>query len=1029
MNYNENILELTALERLAWLGYEIKSWPELESQRWWYDNVILSDFFRSSLQQVNPTASQDSIDEVVKKIERLSWTQLLSINQQFHKYLTDGVDVQIKKEDGTVGTQKIKLIDQTIIKNNHFLAVNQLTITKWNHQRRTDIILYINGLPLVVIELKNLVDENTTIQNAYNQIQTYKSQIEQLFYTNAFCIISDGLEAKMWTLTSSIDRYMSWKTPDGKKEWSMVRQLENMVYGALKPSILIDLILNYTIFQTDGEKITKILWAYHQYFAVQKAVDSTIGAVQQKTKKAWVVRHTQWSGKSLTMVFYAGQIIQKLNNPTLVVITDRNDLDDQLFGTFSLSKDLLRQTPQQAKDAGDLKKLLAVASGGVIFTTVQKFSTDDDQGQYPLLTDRSNVVIIADEAHRTQYGLKAKVDKDDGQISYGFAKYLRDALPNASFIGFTGTPIEFTDKNTKATFGDYIDVYDIAQAVQDWATVPIYYEARLAKINLIESERPTLDADFEEVTESEEMGKKEKLKSRRARLEAMVGTEKRLQLIAQDIVNHFENRCAVQDGKGMIVSMSRRICVELYAQIIKLRPEWHSDDDTKGVIKVVMTWSASDPENFQPHVRTKQARDDLAKRMKNINDPLKLVIVRDMWLTGFDVPSMHTMYIDKPMQGHWLMQAIARVNRVYKDKQAGLIVDYLGIATQLKEALSYYTQGGDKKDATIPQEQAISVMHEKYEVVQNLYHGFDYKKYFTVTPTQRSDVIASAMEHVLTLDDGVKRYVKAVTELSHAFSIAIPADEALAIRDDVAFFMAIKACFVKLDDSTERSDGKTRGDYDHAIKQLISGAVTSDEVLDVFKVAWIDKPDLSILSDEFLEEVKGMKHKNLAFELLRKLLNNKIRSMQKKNLVMSRSFAEMLEMTIRKYQNRTLESAEIIAELIELAKKIQTDQQKWIELGLTDEEIAFYDALAKNESAVKEMGDETLREMARELVKLVRENTSIDRTIKEDVQAKLLFYIKRLLKKYKYPPDLQERATETILRQAKLTAEEVANDL
>lgn len=1029
MNYNENILELTTLERLTWLGYEIKSWPELETQRWWYDNVMLLDFFRSSLSKINPTATADTIDEVVKKIERLSGTQLLTINQQFHKYLTDGVDVQIKKTDGSVGTQKIKIVDKDTITNNHFLAVNQLTITRGNHQRRTDIILYINGLPLVVIELKNLIDENTTIQNAYNQIQTYKAQIEQLFYTNAFCIISDGLEAKMGTLTSSIDRYMSWKTPDGKKEWSVVRQLENMVYGALKPSVLIDLILNYTIFQTDGEKITKILWAYHQYFAVQKAIDSTISAVEQKTKKAWVVRHTQGSGKSLTMVFYAGQIIQKLNNPTLVIITDRNDLDDQLFGTFSLSKDLLRQTPQQAKDADDLKKLLAVASGGVIFTTVQKFSTDDDQGQYPLLTDRSNVVIIADEAHRTQYGLKAKTSKENTNISYGFAKYLRDALPNASFIGFTGTPIEFTDKNTKATFGDYIDVYDISQAVQDGATVPIYYEARLAKINLIESERPTLDADFEEVTESEEMGKKEKLKSRRARLEAMVGTEKRLQLIAQDIVNHFENRCAVQDGKWMIVSMSRRICVELYAQIIKLRPDWHSDDDTKWVIKVVMTWSASDPANFQPHVRTKQSRDDLAKRMKNINDPLKLVIVRDMWLTGFDVPSMHTMYLDKPMQGHGLMQAIARVNRVYKDKQAGLIVDYLGLATQLKEALSYYTQDWNKKEATIPQEQAISVMHEKYEVVQDLYHGFDYKKYFTVAPTQRSDVIASAMEHVLSLDNGVKRYMKAVTELSYAFSIAIPADEALAIRDDVAFFMAIKACFAKLDDSTEQSHGKAKTDYDHAIKQLISGAVTSDEVLDIFKVAWIDKPDLSILSDEFLEEVKGMKHKNLAFELLRKLLNNKIRLLQKKNLIMARSFADMLEMTIRKYQNRTLESAEIINELIEIAKRIQTDQQKWVDLWLSDEEIAFYDALAKNESAVKEMGDETLREMARELVRLVRENTSIDWTIKEDVQARLLFYIKRLLKKYKYPPDLQEWATETILKQARLTAEEVVNEM
>jgi type I restriction enzyme, R subunit len=580
MNYTENILELTVLERLAGMWYDVMTWPDLELQRWWYDVVILSDFLRASLQKINPMASSSTIDEVVKKLERLWGIQLITTNQQFHHFLTDGIDVQIKLEDGSVGTQKIKIIDSQTISNNHFLAVNQLAITRGNSQRRTDILLYINGLPLVVIELKNLVDENTTIQSAYNQIQTYKKNIEQLFYTNAFCIISDGLEAKMGTITSSIDRYMSWKSVDGVTTWSHVRQLENMVYGSLKPSVLIDLILHYTIFHTDGEKTIKILWAYHQYFAVQKAMTSTFSAVHDHTRKAWVVRHTQGSGKSLTMVFYAGQIIQKLDNPTLLVITDRNDLDDQLFATFALSKDLLRQTPQQAKDADDLKKLLAVASGWVIFTTVQKFMTDDESGKYPLLTDRSNVVVIADEAHRTQYGFKAKIDKDDGAISYGFAKYLRDALPNASFIWFTGTPISLKDKDTKAVFGECIDTYDITQAVQDGATVPIYYEARLAKINLIESERPTIDSEFEELTEIEEMGKKEKLKSKWARLEAMVWTDKRLKLIALDIVTHFENRCAVQDGKGMIVGMSRRICVDLYNEIVKLRPERHSDDDT-----------------------------------------------------------------------------------------------------------------------------------------------------------------------------------------------------------------------------------------------------------------------------------------------------------------------------------------------------------------------------------------------------------------------------------------------------------------
>lgn len=1034
-NYNESHLEVTTLEWLHNLGYQIiygndiapdSSTPARAS----YGDVLLVHRLRDALVKINPKAPTEAIDETVKKISTLTGTKLVTTNKEFQKMLTDGVDIQIRKADGSVGTEKIRLIDKNNV-HNDFVAVNQFTIVQGNYNRRPDIIIFVNGLPLVVLELKNMIDDKTDIKKAYNQIQNYKNQIEPLFYYNSFCVISDGLDAKMGTITSNWDRFMSWKSVDGKELWSKVRNLETMIHGVFEKSRFIDLILNYITFVTDGEETYKIMSAYHQFFAVQKAVESTTHAVTDKTKKVGVVWHTQWSWKSLTMVFYAWKVIQNLNNPTLLVITDRNDLDDQLFSTFSKSKDLLRQNPQQAKDRDDLRRLLSVASWGVVFTTIQKFTTEDGENEYPLLSDRSNIIVIADEAHRTQYGFKAKIDKNDGELSYGFAKYLRDWLPNASFIGFTGTPIEFTDKNTKAIFGDYIDVYDISQAVEDGATVPIYYEARLAKINLKEEERPLLDWKLEEVTEWEEMNQKEKLKSRWARLEAMVGTDKRLSLVAKDIINHFENRQSVMDGKAMIVCMSRRICVDLYNKIIELRPQWHNDDEKKGMIKVVMTWSSADPEKFQPHVRNKQQRDALALRMKDTKDELKLVIVRDMWLTGFDVPCMHTMYLDKPMQGHGLMQAIARVNRVYKDKQAWLIVDYLGIATQLKEALSYYTQDGNKKDATIPQEQAIAVMHEKYEVVKNMYHGFAYEHYLKASPTEKTEILSSAMEFILNMerdsDESKKRYIKAVTELTYAFSIAMPSDEALRIREDIAFFQAIKAGLTKFE---VNEDGKkSESDYEDAIKQIVSWAVTSNEVIDVFKVAGIDKPDISILSNEFLEEVKGMKHQNLAFELLRKLLNDNIRSLTRKNLVKSRSFADMLEATIKKYQNRTIESAEIIAELIELAKKIQAETQKGNDLWLTDEELAFYDALANNESAVKELWDETLRDMARELFKLVKENTSIDWTMKADVQAKLRVYIKRLLKKYKYPPDFEEQATETILKQAELSSEGVVNEI
>lgn len=1025
--YNENTLELTALDWLANQGYEVLHWPEIDPDsanplRADYDEVVLKWVLREQILRINDWITDEIAWEAVKQIITISHPNLVESNHIFHRFLTDWIDVPYRRNDGSEATFKVRLVDTKNLENNRFMAVNQFSI-RGKKTRRPDILVFINGLPVSVFELKNPADENTTIAGAYNQLQTYKNDISDLFFYNEILVISDGTEAKMWSLTANMDRFMSWKSVDGEDKCSRVRQLECLIKWAFDRSRLIDLIFNFTLFQTDGDNTFKILSAYHQYFAVNKAVKSTLQAVESWDKKWGVVWHTQWSGKSFSMVFYAGAIIKKLDNPTILVITDRNDLDDQLFSNFSKSSELFRQTPKQAKNRDDLMELLNVSSGWVVFTTIQKFSIWD-MDEYPVLSERKNIIVVADEAHRTQYGFSAKI-KDD-KISYWFAKYLRDWLPNATFIGFTGTPIEFTDKNTKAVFGDYVDVYDIAQAVEDKATVPIYYEARLANINIDESKRPKLDHDFEEITEWEEETSKEKLKSKWARLEAMVWSEERLELVARDIVSHFENRNEAIEGKAMIVCMSRRISVDLYDQIIKIRPEWHNDDDKKWVIKVVMTGSASDPENFQAHIRSKQARDEMALRMKDTKDELKLVVVRDMWLTGFDVPNMHTMYIDKPMKWHNLMQAIARVNRIYKDKQAGLIVDYLGIAYELKEALSYYTASWEQRDATIPIEQAINVMLEKYRVVADMFHNFDYKSYFSWTPAERTEIFSSALELVLSMEDGKKRYKEAVTALSYAFSIAMPSKKAEDIRDDVWFFQAIKAWIMKLETSGGWDvEKKSKDEYSQAIKQIVSWAVKSAEIIDLFKFAWLETPDLSILSEEFLEDVKWMKHKNLAFELLKKLINNQIKSLTKKNLIKSRSFVDMLDATIKKYQNRNIESAEVIAELVELAKKIKKEQEVGWDLWLNENEVAFYDALSDNESAKEMLWDETLKAMARELVQLIRNNTTIDWTKKENVQARLRVAIKRLLKKYDYPPDKQEKAIEIVMKQAKLWCEEI----
>lgn len=1026
--YTENTLEITTLDRLAEQDYEILHWPDIDPDstlpyRQDYDEVILSHVLKDALIRINTSIPEDAINEAIKQLLIISHPKLVESNHIFHKYLIEGINVPYSKENGEQGTHIVKLVDKDKMANNSFLAVNQFTI-RGRKTRRPDIVVFLNGLPIAVMELKNPTDQRATIRGAYNQIQTYKDNVENLFFYNEIIVLSDGTEAKTGSLTAGMDRFMSWKSADGENKCSQVRQLECLIKWMFSKERLMDLIFNFTFFQTDNGDTVKILAAYHQYFAVKKAISSSMIAVNGD-KKWWVVWHTQWSGKSFSMVLYTGLIIQNLNNPTIVMITDRNDLDDQLFGTFTKSSELLRQMPIQAKNRNHLMELLKVASGWVVFTTIQKFSSENSL-EYPQLSDRDNIIVIADEAHRTQYWFKAKITKD--KIKYGFAKYIRDALPNATFLWFTGTPIEFTDKNTKTVFGDYIDIYDITQAVEDKATVPIYYEARLAQIKLDEQEKPKIDGEVEEVTEWEEIETKEKLKSKWAQLEAMVGTEKRLALVANDIITHYEKRTDTIEGKAMIVCMSRRIAVELYDQIIKIRPERHNEDDTKWKIKVVMTWSASDPANWQKHVRNKKERDDISKRMKDVNDELKIVIVRDMWLTGFDVPNMHTMYIDKPMKWHNLMQAIARVNRIYKDKQAGLVVDYLGIAYDLKKALSYYTDTGEEREAAVPMEEAIAAMMEKYEIIKDMFHWYDYKKYFSGTPAEKTEIFAWAMEHILQHNETKSRFTKAVTELTHTFSIATPSPESEEIRDDVWFFQAIKAGIAKLGTSGGWDDKRKSTDhYSNAIKQIVSKAVQSEDVMDLFSLAGIDKPDISILSDEFLDEVKWMKHKNLALELLKKIVNDEIRTYTRTNLIKSRSFAEMLEKTIARYQNRSIESAQVIAELIELAKKIKQEKDSGTELWLNEAEVAFYDALADNESAKEVLWDETLKEMARELFDVINKNWSIDWTKKENVQAKLRVAIKRLLKKYKYPPDKQEKAIKTVMKQAKLSCEEKVN--
>ena len=1066
----ESQIESFAIQLFEQLGYKPLYGPDIAPDgpnplRVSLEEVVLKESLHKSIQRINNKLPVVVCEEAVNEVLRIASPDLLANNELFHRMLTEGISVSVHR-DGAERGELVWLIDFDNPLNNDFTVVSQYTIIENGRNKRPDLILFVNGLPLVVIELKNAADENATLQSAFRQVETYKEIIPSLFTYNELIVISDGLEARAGSLSAGFSRMMAWKSADGKVEAShLVSQLEVLIQGMLNKESLLDLIRSFTVFEkTKAEdiktKITTIktikkVAAYHQYYAVNKAIESTIRAtginvggcdetfrespVNYGLKdvkhqpvgdhKAGVIWHTQGSGKSLSMVFYVGKVVRMLNNPTIVVITDRNDLDDQLFGTFADCKQLLRQTPVQAEDGEKLKSLLSVNSGGVIFTTIQKFQPEEGKNIYKTLTERNNVIVIADEAHRTQYGFKAKaVDVKDeadevigSEIKYGFAKYLRDALPNATYLGFTGTPIETADVNTPAVFGNYIDVYDIAQAVEDGATVRIFYESRLAKIELSEEGRKLIESLDREL-ETEEMNDVQLAKAKWTQLEALIGNPARIKNIARDIVIHFEQRQEVFDGKGMIVAMSRRIAVALYNAIIELRPNWHSDDLDKGVIKVVMTSASSDGPDIARHHTTKGQRRLLAERMKDPDDELKLVIVRDMWLTGFDAPCLHTLYIDKPMQGHNLMQAIARVNRVYKDKPGGLVVDYLGIASDLKKALSFYSDSGGKGNPTEQQEQAVALMEEKLEVVQQLLHGFDYHPYFTADVSQKLSFILQAEDFILGLDDGKKRFVNEVNALSKAFAIAIPHERAMMVKEEIAFFQAVKARLCKFDLS---SSHKTDEESETTIRQVVDKALVSEKVVDIFDAAGIKKPDISILSEEFLMELKGMEHKNIALEVLRKLLNDEIKARMQRNLVQGKSLMEMLEASINKYHNKVITAVEVIDELIGLSKHILAQDNAAKKLGLSEYEYAFYSAVADNNSAVELMGKDKLRELAVVLTETIRNNASIDWEIKENVRAKMRVAIKRLLRRFGYPPDMQMLATETVIKQAEMISAEL----
>jgi type I restriction enzyme R subunit len=1053
---NESAVEEAGLSWFKELHYALAHAPhlapgEIAAERISFSDVVLVGRLRDAIARLNAAIPLDAREEALRKVLRHDAPSLVGNNRAFHRMVRDGVPVEYRREDGTIAGDHVRLIDFENTEANDWLAVNQFTVIEGQNNRRPDIVVFINGLPLGIIELKIPEDTDKWFATAYNQIQTYKQEIPSLMHYNEVTVVSDGLEARIGSLTANQEWFKVWRTIEGEFDApATALELETLVRGVFEKRRFLDLIRNFIAFEDDPDRGTtnKIIAGYHQFFAVKAAVDETLRATakdrtaetpgtywagkmeggKEGDRRVGVVWHTQGSGKSLSMLFYAGCIIEHpvMENPTLVFLTDRNDLDDQLFGQFQRCHEIVRQTPVQAESVKHLRELLNVASGGVVFTTMQKFAPDEPTGKAPLLSKRRNILVIADEAHRSQYDL---ID--------GLARNVRDSLPNASFIGFTGTPIEKADANTRAVFGDYISIYDIQRAVADKATVPIYYESRVAKLGLNATEIPKIDKEFEEITEGEELSRKERLKTKWAALEALVGNPKRIDLIAEDLVKHYERRLEAMEGKAMIVCMSRRICVEMYNAIVKLRPEWAgkpNDDDLSAcgdaqagtgkvcVAKIVMTGSAEDGPEWQQHIRNKEKRRKLAARFKDPKDPFKIVIVRDMWLTGFDAPVLSTMYVDKPMRGHALMQAIARVNRVFRDKPGGLVVDYLGLADQLKYALASYTQSGGKGDPSIDTTKAIAVMLEKHEIASGMMHGFDWSRWRDGTPAEKMSLLPGAQEHILQQQNGKERFVQIVTELSQAFALCAGTEQAIAIRDDIGFFQAVKAALAK-----PRGPRKTTEELDHAVRQLVAKAIAPEgEIIDVFQAAGLKQPDISILSDQFLAEVRGLKYKNVAVELLEKLLGDEIKIRSKRNIVQSREFSEMLKATLNKYHNRAIATQEVIDELIKLAKHLSEADKRGVDLGLNDDEVAFYDALAQNNSAIEVMGKDNLKVIATELVTQVRKSVTIDWTLRESARAKIKVLVKRILRKHGYPPDLQDEATKLVLQQAELLCAEWA---
>lgn len=1031
---NEGTVEDAALEYFRQLGYQTEWGPRIapdgeNPDRSDYREVVLHDRLQRVAERINSKFDISLIQDAIKRLERAESQNELSENARVHKLLTKGVPVEHRGKDGMVRTEQIKLIDFDHLDNNDWLVVNQFTVIENGKNRRPDIVVFINGLPLGLLELKNLADENATLKGAWNQIQTYRHDIPSVFLHNAATVISDGISASMSSFSGGFEHYAPWKTIDGRDVITYRPAIEVLIKGVFDQKRFLDIIQNFVLFSDESKGLVKRVAKYHQYWAVNAAVESTIEASgPDGDRRGGVVWHTQGSGKSIEMLLYAAKIMQdpRMGNPTLVFITDRNDLDDQLFGEVFAPAKILPEKPVQADSRTNLRNLLRRSSGGIIFTTLQKFAPEEGGDTNPILTSRRNVVVVADEAHRSHYGFNATLNRD-GTLRAGLAKNMRDALPNATFLGFTGTPIESNDKSTRAVFGEYIDVYDLTRAVEDGATVRIFYESRLVKVALDAADYATLNAMVDEITETVEESAATKAKSRWARLEAIVGAEARLDLIARDIVDHWEKRRSALFGKGMIVTMSRRIAVELYANIVALRPEWHNDDPTQGKIKVVMTGSAADSAEFQPHIYSKDVRKELKARAKNPDDPLELVIVRDMWLTGFDSPSLHTMYVDKPMQGAGLMQAIARVNRTFLDKPGGLIVDYIGIATSLQDALDEYSPS-DRDQAGVPIDEIVAIMQEKHDVILSLLHGCTFDSSPQLSAADRLGQHAKVLDFVMADPDRTERYLDQVLALAKAYALCGARDEAVVIRDDARLFVDVRAAILKIQNPDSGRGGSGTVEIDTAIGQLVNEAIAADEVVDVYKLAGIETPELSILSNEFLESLVNKDKPNLQMGLLRRLINDQIRTIQRTNIVQARRFSEQLEEAINRYTNRSLTTAEIIAELVKLAKDMRDQAKRHEELGLSVAEAALYDAILQNDAAILELGDETLKKIAIELVQAVRASTTIDWNLKESVRAAMRSKIRRLLAKYDYPPDRSEKAVELVLDQAELFASTTGDD-